>query len=73
MSKEEVTSTRLEVNLNVDTSEFIIKEHKEKGYSYNEIVRRAFAVYKLIQEAKEDHCEIILRSENGSIREVILT
>ena len=43
-------STRLSININRETAEALKEIAERRGISYTEAVRRAFAIYKLIED-----------------------
>ena len=64
---------RLNVNLNTETAETLKQMAEENGSSLTEIVRRAIAVYKFIEdESREGHRIQTVDPESKDVRELVL-
>ena len=63
--------TRLSINLNPEAADFLDTITDKRGISYTEAVRRALALYKLMEEERDagNHVQI---DDGKKIREILV-
>lgn len=64
--------TRLSVNVTLDVADAIRSITRRKGISATEGVRRAIAIWKLVEDAVEDGGTVQVVSSTGKARELVL-
>ncbi|WP_251091378.1 ribbon-helix-helix protein, CopG family [Streptomyces sp. Caat 7-52] len=64
--------TRLSVNINDDTAEALKRLKREKGISITEAVRRAVALYDLVDRETGDSGKLQIVGDDASVREILL-
>ncbi len=64
-------STRLNININTETAEYIVAE-RERGTTATETIRRAISVYKFWREAEQSGKRLQTVDRDGEIQEVRL-
>ncbi|MFF8868009.1 hypothetical protein ACF08B_38910 [Streptomyces sp. NPDC015139] len=65
------TTTRLSVNINTDTAAFL-KRNKQRGISLTESIRRAIALMELVERETSGGNQVLIRSKNGDMRQLLL-
>ena len=66
-----MADTRFEVRLNQRLAQDFDTIASENGLSRAEVFRRAIALYKLAKETERQSGHVILRSQEGSERELV--
>ncbi|MET9205388.1 hypothetical protein [Streptomyces bacillaris] len=64
-------TTRLSVNINSETAAFL-KQNKLKGISLTESIRRAVAMMELVERETSGGNQVLIRSKNGDMRQLLL-
>lgn len=67
---EQSETTRLSVNINPDTAEFLREAAQREGRSIAEVIRRAVSVYKFM--AYDAAGDIYVEDENGKRTKVMI-
>ncbi len=63
--------TRLSVNINGDTEQ-VLQQHKSRGTSITETVRRAVSLLDLVDRQLADGGRVQLVDRDGNVRELIM-
>ena len=66
-----MADTRFEVRLNQRLADDFDRVARETGLTRAEVFRRAIALYKTVNQEEGDHGHVILRSKDGSERELV--
>lgn len=62
--------TRLSVNINADTAEFLHEAAKRENRSITEVIRRAVSVYKYV--TYDEAGGIYVQKENGAMAKLLV-
>jgi hypothetical protein len=65
--------TRLSVNINSDVADALREVMVKRGFTLTETVRRAVAIYKLVEDKTEEGCVITVRDPEGRVTELVIT
>lgn len=63
-------TTKMSLNVNEETRDFLVKARDEEGRTITEIIRRAVSIYKFFVEAKASGKTILIEHEDGSQQKV---